>query len=104
MSRTLSKLCLSALLPLGLAAGITPASASVCMDHKSLTGYLNDKFDEQPKAIGLVEARNLMEVFVSQKGTWTIVMTSTQGVSCIIAAGDTWEDVKLAFVKEQPEY
>ena len=105
MSRIVSTLCLSVLLPVASVAGSIPASASVCMNHKTLTGYLSEKFKEEPKAVGLVEQQNLMEVFVSAKGTWTIVMTSTQGVSCIIAAGDTWEEVKLAFVKdEQPEY
>ena len=104
ISRTLSALCLSALIPIAVAASTVPASAAVCMDHKTLTSYLDKKFKEQPRAVGLIESRNLMEVFVSQNGTWTIVMTSTQGVACIIAAGDTWEDVKLALVKEQPEY
>ena len=79
----------------------TGAKASVCMQHKTLTGYLSEKFKEEPKAVGLVEQQHLMEVFVSAKGTWTIVMTSTEGISCIIAAGDTWEEVKLAFVKDE---
>ena len=72
----------------------SPASAAVCMNAKTLTGYLADRFKEQPVAAGLVEGRNFMEVHVSAKGTWTIVMTNTQGVSCIVAAGDEWQAVK----------
>jgi hypothetical protein len=79
------------------------ADAAVCMEHKMLVSYLTERFDETPRALGLVASRNVMEVYVSEKGTWTIVMTTTQGVACIVAAGDTWEDVKVA-LNEDPEY
>ena len=92
---------------LALAAGIlfapTAAQAAVCMEHKTLVSYLMQKFSETPRALGLVASRNVMEVYVSQKGTWTIVLTTAQGVACIVAAGDTWEDVKIA-MSEGPEY
>lgn len=31
-----------------------------------------------------------MEVFVAEKGTWTIVITDLTGTSCIVAAGEAW--------------
>jgi hypothetical protein len=31
-------------------------------------------------------------VFVSKKGTWTLVMTNARGISCVIGAGDSWEN------------
>lgn len=74
-----------------LAPGVVPAVAAVCMDHKTLTDYLSEKFKEQPKAVGLVAAAGLMSVYVSPKGTWTILMTNPQGVACIVAAGDGYE-------------
>lgn len=88
-------LCATALAA-GLALAAAPARASVCMQHKILVSYLTEKFAETPRALGLVASRNVMEVYVSGKGTWTIVMTSTEGISCIVAAGDTWEEISLA--------
>ena len=92
---------------LTLAGGILFASATaqaaVCMEHKTLVSYLSEKFAEMPRALGLVASSNVMEVYVSKKGTWTIVLTTAQGVACIVAAGDTWEDVKFA-LNEGPEY
>jgi len=87
----------------GLVLAPAAAEATVCMAHKTLVSYLTEKFDESPRALGLVASRNVMEVYVSDKGTWTIVMTTVQGVACIVAAGDTWEDVKVA-LNEDPEY
>jgi len=80
----------------------TKADAAVCMQHKTLVSYLSDKFSEMPRALGLVASRGVMEVYVSQKGTWTIVLTTAQGIACIVAAGDTWEDIKVA-LNEDPE-
>ena len=92
---------------LALASGIllapAAAQATVCMEHKTLVSYLSQKFSETPRALGLVASRNVMEVYVSEEGTWTIVLTTAEGIACIVAAGDTWEDIKIAMSKG-PEY
>ena len=89
-------------LAIGTAIGLTSmlvnsdsAQAAVCMKHKNLVTFLSDRYSEAPRALGLVEDRGLMEVYVSTKGTWTIVMTTAQGVACILAAGDTWEENEM---------
>jgi len=70
-----------------------PADSSMaCGPHKKLTKALTGKYKEVRKGLGLVASRRVMEVFVSEKGTWTLVMTDLNGVSCIIAAGHSWED------------
>lgn len=79
-----------------------PAGASVCLERKMLVSYLAERFSEKPRALGLVQSSNVMEVYVSGNGTWTIVVTNPQGLACIVAAGDTWEDVQLAMT-EGPE-
>jgi hypothetical protein len=43
----------------------------------------------------------IFEVFVSASGTWTILMTDVKGQSCILAAGEGWEDT-LATAVGQP--
>lgn len=106
--RSLRK-ALPAIMPafvLAAGAALVPhqAAAATCMSHKALVSYLTERFEESPRAIGLVASRNVMEVFASDKGTWTIVMTSTRGVACIVAAGDTWEDIDVVLNAGAPEY
>ena len=46
--------------------------------------------------MGLVSNSGVMEVYVSTQGSWTIVVTSSKGTSCVIAAGESWEDMRVA--------
>jgi len=75
---------------------IQQAKAAVCSERKKFTSYLSEKYNEVPKAIGLVSNSGMMEVFVSEKGTWSILMTTPNGITCLIAAGDNWQGIKLA--------
>ena len=89
---------------LALAAAIPAATQSVaqmrmpCAERADIIKLLASRYKEVPRAVGIMSRRGLMEVYVSQTGTWSILMTSTKGRTCIIAAGESWEDVKLAFV------
>lgn len=69
-----------------------PAEAQqVCTTRSDLVKMLLEKYKEQPSGQGLVGDRAILEVFVSDKGTFTIVSSHTNGVACIIAAGNSWE-------------
>ncbi len=71
---------------------IPAQAASVCGKRDDFIKALTDKFQEQSKAMGIAGQKNLLEVFTSNKGTWTVLMTTPSGTSCIIAAGNSWED------------
>ncbi len=75
---------------------IQQANAAVCSERKKFTSFLSKKYKEMPKAVGLVSNTGMMEVYVSKQGTWSILMTTPNGISCLIAAGDHWEGLKLA--------
>ena len=69
------------------------AAGMACGERTALLKALNDKYKESPRALGLSSSGKAMfEVFTSKTGTWTIVMTTTKGVTCIMAAGHSWED------------
>ena len=64
-----------------------------CGDRTSLLKLLSDKYKEKPRALGLSTTGNVMfEVYTSQAGTWTITMTTKTGITCIMAAGDSWQE------------
>jgi hypothetical protein len=70
------------------------ANAAIqCGGHKRIIEALAGKYSEAPKAIGTVGQKRVMEVYVSKAGSWTILVTSADGNSCIVAAGQDWEDV-----------
>jgi len=71
-------------------AGVTPA----CHSRADLTEMLQQKFAEQPSALGLQADGQLVEVFVADDGaSWTIVLTRPDGRSCIVAVGRHWESL-----------
>ncbi|HSG96238.1 MAG TPA: hypothetical protein VLA28_12015 [Afifellaceae bacterium] len=64
-----------------------------CGSRTRIVAVLAGKYGEAPKAIGSVSMQRFMEVYVSDTGSWTILMTDANNYSCIIAAGSDWEDV-----------
>ena len=92
--RTL-KLSAAALIGLGASAALDTADASMCDSRERMTSLLESRYKEAPIAIGVVSDRGVMEVYVSSgSGTWSIVVTTPQGKTCIIAAGQNFEEVE----------
>ena len=92
----LRKLLLAALAGffLVVSADRSTAHTGPCGERKKLVAELAKKFDEHRQAVGLVSANSVLEVFVSKQGNWTILMSSTTGMACILAAGSTWNQHK----------
>jgi hypothetical protein len=44
--------------------------------------------------MGLAASGSIVEILVSQTGSWTILVTSPNGTSCVVAVGDYWEALK----------
>ena len=62
-----------------------------CATHNQMAGLLSKKYSEAPVAMGTVNQDRFMQLFVSAKGSWTILVTKTDGEACIVAAGENWE-------------
>jgi hypothetical protein len=76
---------------LAMATNAASAQYQHCVDHGDLVAHLSEKFQERQFAFGLIGHVAIMEVFVGETGSWTIIVTDVAGRSCIIAAGDNWE-------------
>ena len=67
------------------------AQESLCLDREKLAQTLDGRYSEKPIAAGLDSAGKLLEIFASGDGTsWTMTVTSPEGVSCVIATGEQW--------------
>ena len=77
-------------LPLGSGPAFGQGAPASCRARDGLLTQLEQKYGEVPVAIG-VAGGALVELLSTQDGmTWTIIMTSPQGVSCLIASGEGW--------------
>ncbi len=62
-----------------------------CGPRKAVIKQLSKQFSEHRKARGLISSEVLMELFASKNGTWTVILSNAQGVSCVLTAGDFWQ-------------
>lgn len=75
-----------------LAHGAQPADEPHCGTHALLTNTLADDFAEQPVERRVVAPDMKLELWASSlMGTWTMVHTGDDGISCIIASGTGWD-------------
>lgn len=83
---TLIALITSLLVPLN------SAQAGVCDAYQSVVEILKRDHNEKSKALGMSNTGAIIELFTSEDGTWTIVMTMPDGQSCLMAVGSKWTD------------
>jgi hypothetical protein len=94
---SLARLAAAASLLLAIATATASVAAAEgpagpCADRASLIERLEKHFGEVRQAMGLDRADAVVEVFASaETGTWTILVTTPNGVSCMMATGDLWE-------------
>ena len=87
-------------LALGPDAALAQEAPSICRARDGLLTQLEQKYGEVPVAIGVADGR-LIELLTTKDGmTWTIILTSPKGVSCLIASGEGWRP--LAPVSTDP--
>ena len=81
----------------------TPASAQMaCGERDKIIGELTETWDENRTAIGLSNTGAVIEVFSSPNGTWTMLLTRPDGPTCLIGAGDHWEDLMVEVAVGEP--
>jgi len=82
-------------LSLGFAALVlivNEAHAATCAPRSDVVAHLARTFGETRRAIGLAQENAVIEVFAAEATrTWTITVTSANGTTCIVAAGDSFE-------------
>jgi hypothetical protein len=89
---------------IGAALFATPAApaaaAEQCSEHGTVLGQFAKTYKEAPVAAGLTRDGRLLQVLSSgDDGTWTIVLSKPDGVTCVIMAGEAWRPLKI----EPPE-
>ena len=72
----------------------------VCLPREKLEEVLQDKYGEVVEYFGISGNNNLlMEIWLSENGSWSLMFTPTKGDSCIMATGTDWQKAKHKGIK-----
>ncbi len=88
-------------LSLGL-AGVVLATQiaradSQCGPRDTVLALLIDRYGETRRSIGLAADTTLMELHANtDTGTWTLTLTTADGTTCLVAAGQGFESLDEA--------
>jgi len=87
----------SAVLLLGAVASNHAAAAdqqpTACGPRTDVVKALGDRFHETQSAMALTSVGTLLEVLTADDGaTWTIIVSRPDGLSCVVAAGQNWQE------------
>jgi hypothetical protein len=71
------------------------AGSEACRPRSEIIAYLARVYGELPRATGLTDAGNLIEVLSTSDGaTWSIIVTAPNGMSCAVATGENWRALR----------
>lgn len=90
---------LAASLGLGaLLAATGPAlsqTSGTCAMRKHVIDRLAAAYGETRQSIGLGANNQVVEIFASEEtGTWTITVTTPNGLTCLVASGQAYETIE----------
>lgn len=91
--RSTATLAITAAAAIGLFGMTAPASAEqiACAARADIVQKLDETYREARQAIALTKQGGLLEIFVSAKGTWSILVSSPSGKACLVAVGENWQ-------------
>ena len=79
---------------IGWSAFSPPAQAqAMCGERRAIVATLDKTYSETPVSVGLASNGAIIEIFASPTGTFTIILTRPNGLTCVMAAGENWEDL-----------
>ncbi len=73
----------------------TVKAQPVCMPHDDFRVELQRNFSEAPVAIAIANNGALIELYAKRdRSSWTLMMTRPGGLSCVLVAGEEWNDLR----------
>jgi predicted lipoprotein len=69
------------------------AAAVPCGKRDDIVKSLQAKYQETRRIMAIVNAKTVMEIFASKSGSWTVLMSTTDGRSCLTASGEAWSEL-----------
>ena len=77
-----------------LAAPAMAQGQQNCSSRDQVIERLATKYGESRQSIGMAPKGRVVEVFASlETGTWTITVTMPNGITCLVASGQSFENL-----------
>jgi hypothetical protein len=73
-----------------IAVGAPPALAAACAPEGEFAEHLATNYKEHIQGVGVTNDGSLFQIFTSENGSWSLLITNGEKISCIVAAGDMW--------------
>ena len=78
-----------------LCTSFAAAQGAACGDRQTFINHLRNKYGEFQVAQGVTGNKGLVEVFASEdRATWTILVTTSYGQTCMVGSGENWRTAK----------
>jgi hypothetical protein len=81
----------AALLAVMVAAGPATAQSAACGPRPAVIQKVTEEFGETRALIGLTARGEVLELYSTIEGQWTLIATRPDGISCVIAIGSELE-------------
>ena len=78
-----------------MSSSVDAASENVCVDRARFIERLKQRYQERQVSNGINYNGVVVEVFTSEQGHFTILATTPDGISCLIATGDNWQETPI---------
>ena len=62
-----------------------------CGPHGAVVAGLAERYGETRQAVAVGSGGALVEIFASETGSWTVVVTQPNGLACLVADGQEFE-------------
>lgn len=83
-----------ALLPsASIADPFASGTGKICDQREVIVASLSQQYGEAVQSMGLDNGGNLLEIFASDQGSWTAILTTPRGQTCVVAAGEAFEQM-----------
>lgn len=97
MMKTMFKMTMGLGIMALAASQVSAQQARNCAPRDVVVARLADGYGETRQSLGLGEQGAVVEVFAStETGTWTITVTTANGLTCLVASGQSFETLAEA--------
>jgi hypothetical protein len=66
------------------------AAQNICAPRTDLVKRLWDRWQEAQVSLAMINDGRLLEIFASEAGSWTAIISDPNGRSCVASAGQEW--------------
>ncbi len=85
------------------ATSATAAAETLCGSREIVMRQLASEYQEAPVGIGLASNGAVVELLTSSNGTWTLLVTTPRGPTCLMGTGEAWQPVARKVVARESE-